>query len=87
MSKTIIIPSNPADLKRINKLVDEGVDALTKIAGNQAEFKDVATVIKDEFKLPTSFINRLIRTKYKGNIDKVEAENDDFMELYTKVVS
>jgi hypothetical protein len=86
MAKTVIIPSNPADLQKINKWIKDACDCKTRIAAENEAIKDIVAVIKEEFKLPPKFTNKLIRTKYKDNFDQQETEQEDFAELYGKVI-
>ncbi len=86
MATTVIIPSTPADLQKVNKWVRDAVDCKTRIAAENSAIKDIVKVLKDEFKLPPKFSNKLIRTMYKGDFDKQEMEQEDFAELYAKVV-
>lgn len=86
MSKNIVIPTNPKDLERIGRLVQDGVDCMTRIASNRDAIKEIAALIKEDFELPTKYTNKLISTKFKGDIDKMEGEAADFQELYAKVI-
>lgn len=86
MAKQIIIPSNPKDIERIGRLVQDACDCLTRIEAEREAIKDIVALIKEDFELPPKYSNKLIKTKYKGDFDKLEAEQEDFAELYAKVV-
>jgi len=86
MAKQIIIPSNQKDLDRIARLVTEACDCMTRIEAEREAIKDIVALVKEEFELPGKFTNKLIRTKYKGDFDKQGVEQEDFAELYEKVV-
>jgi hypothetical protein len=59
---------------------------MTRIASNRDAIKEITAIVKEDFELPTKYMNKLIATKFKGDIDKLEGEASDFQELYAKVI-
>ena len=85
MSKSIIIPTNPNDIARLKRLVQDAVDCMTRIEAEREAIKDIVELVKEELEIPGKYTNKLIRTKFKNDFDKLEMEQDDFAELYDKI--
>ncbi len=85
MAKSIIVPSNPADLKKLKGFIKEGSDCLTRIEAEKDALKDIADVAHEEFELPKSIINALIRHHHKADFEKKEMEFNDFTELWDAI--
>jgi len=87
MSKEIIVPTAPADQKKIFAAVKEAHDSLLRISAEKEQIKSIVSQLVEDFEgLNKKYINKLINTYYKQNIDKLAVENDDFQELYTAIV-
>lgn len=82
MAKTIIVPSNPADLKKLKGFIKEGSDCLLRIDAEKDALKDIADVAHEEFELPKGIIMSLIRHQHKADFEKKETEFNDFTELW-----
>lgn len=82
---TLIIPSSPADLKKISTMVDEGVDCLTRIASERDALKDIVDSIVEKYELPKKHVNKLIRSRFKDDFKKLQAEMEEFDELWNKI--
>jgi hypothetical protein len=87
MAKTneIIVPSSPADLKRIMEAVKEGNECMTRIAAEKDALKDIVDTVAEEFKLPKRYIGKLIKTYFKQSFEVELNQTEDFQELYTAV--
>lgn len=85
MSKTIVIPSNPADLEKIRGNLQEIADAMTRIAAERELIKDIKAVMKEEHDLPPKYISKLAKTYYNQDFDTQEVEHEDFGELWEAV--
>lgn len=87
MAKTneIIVPSSPADLKRIMDAVKEGNECMTSIAAEKDTLKDIVDTVAEEFKLPKRYISKLIKTYFKQSFEVELNQTEDFQELYTAV--
>ena len=61
MSKTIVIPSNPAELKTILNAVKEAGDCMMRIAAEREAIKDIVEDLAEKYELPKKFINKMIK--------------------------
>lgn len=86
MTKTVVIPSDPKQLKQIQKMVQEGADCLLRADAEREALKDIVEAIKEEFELPKAYIAMMIRHKHKADFEKKSTEFSDFEELYTAVM-
>ena len=86
MAKTVVIPSNPADIARIGRLVQDACDCMMRMSAEREQIKVIVDLVNEEFELPNKFTSKLIRTKFKGDFDKKEVEQEDFAELYEKII-
>lgn len=86
MAKTLIIPSSPADLKKLKDAMDEGDLCLTRIDAEKEALKDIIDTISEELELPKSAVSALIRHKHRADFDKKSTEFDDFTELWDAVL-
>lgn len=87
MAKTIVIPSNPAELKTIKNAIGEATDCLVRIDTEKEAMKDIVDDLAEKYELPKKFINKMIRTRHRASFDKETSEQEDFMELYSKVAN
>ena len=85
MSKTVVVPSNPADLKTINSAIKEISDCYVRMASEREAIKDIVDDLSEKFELPKKFINKMGKTYFKQNFDKETVEHEDFVDLYTAV--
>lgn len=85
MAKTIVIPSNPAELKTIQNAIKEANDCLIRVAAEREAVKDIVDDLAEKYELPKKFINKMIRIYHKSSFDQEASETEDFMELYTAV--
>ena len=85
MATTLIVPSNPEDIKKINGNLQEIADAMTRIAAERELIKDIKAVMKEDFDLPPKYISKLVKTYYNQDFDTQEVENEDFCELWETI--
>ena len=83
---TVVVPTDPKQLKQIQKMVGEGTDCLLRIDAEREALKDIVEAIKEEFELPKSYISQMIKHKHKSDFDKKSTEFDDFTVLYEAVM-
>lgn len=83
----IVVPSNPADLKKIKAAVVEISDAMTRIDSEKEFIKDVVDNLSEEYNLPKKYVNKLARTYHKNTFEQETAQMDDFETLYTAVTA
>ena len=77
-----VLPSNPADRKKIKDALYEMAGALQFIEDKRQFINDVATDLKENFDLPKKVVTKLARTLHKGNYSDVTAEVDTFTTLF-----
>lgn len=83
MTTTIIIPSNPADLKVIKDHVTEACNSLLRIDSENAQIKAIIDDLDDLFPdIGTKYIKRLIKDHHKMSFNEKSAENEDYEYLY-----
>lgn len=87
MSKEFIIPTNPADLKKIKDAVKLASDCKVRIDAENDELKAIADTLHEELEIPRAVFNRLVRVYHKQTYDKEVVENDTFEEFYEKVMA
>lgn len=85
MAKTVVIPSNPEDVKKIRGALQEIADAMTRITAERELIKDIKASLKEDFELPPKYITKMAKTYFSQNYDAVVTENDDFQQLYETV--
>ena len=86
MTKEIVIPSSPADLKVIKSAVQEIVDCMIRISAERDAIKDIVTSVVEKYEgIPKKYVNRLAKVQFKQSFDKEVTEADDFSDLYTAV--
>jgi hypothetical protein len=81
----IVIPSDPAALKKIKGMVTEATDCLLRGAAEKEALKDIIAAISEEFDIPKSFISKLVRAQYNADFDKVATDFDDLTALVDAV--
>jgi hypothetical protein len=82
----VIIPSSPADRKKLKLALTEMTYALQRIDDEKSAMKDISEDTAEKFALPKKLINKLARTMYKRDYDSLTQENEDFELLYETLV-
>ena len=77
-----IIPSNPADQKRIQDAIKEASDSLLRISSERELLKDIAKSIKEDIGMPPRLFNKLAKTYFQQNYNEVVEEDEQFQEAY-----
>lgn len=86
MSKTIVIPTNPADQKAIKDAVREASDSMVRIESEKEQIKTIVEMVSEKYELPKKVVNRLVKTYHKSTYDQETVEQDDFRELYETII-
>lgn len=84
--QALIIPSNPQDLKDLKSEIEACVDAKVRIKGEQEFISECTKALAEKFEIPRKYINKLVSTAYKLNLETVKAETESLDELYTAVM-
>ncbi|MFY0655395.1 MAG: hypothetical protein JXR12_01325 [Neptunomonas phycophila] len=74
----LVLPSSPADRKRLVGNMNELVVALTRIKSEQDHKKEIINHIHEEFDIPKKLITKAASTLFNESYNKVSAENEDF---------
>ena len=85
MTKTIIIPSSPADLKKLKDAMTEGSGCYIRMDSEKEALKDIIETVAKDLELPKGVVAALIRHYHKSDFDKKETEFQDFSELWDAV--
>lgn len=87
MSKTIIVPSNPADQKAILAAIKEMDASMYRMESERDLIKQIIEDLAEKYSdIDKKNIRKMARVYHKQNFNVVEAESADFSELYTAIV-
>lgn len=81
-ASTIILPSNPADRKKIMEQMREISGFYTLIESQKDLVKESIDALSKEFNLPKRALNKLSRVLHKGNFDEEAGKFEEFADLY-----
>lgn len=84
-TKTLVVPSSPADLKRIKDAAREASDCYIRIESEKEQIKAIVDKIVEDLDLPKAYVNKMFRTYHKSSFDKESQEQEDFATLYESV--
>jgi cyclopropane fatty-acyl-phospholipid synthase-like methyltransferase len=77
-----MMPSNPADLKKIDTALQTISDSKTRIEAEQEHIKEVVEAIFDDFQLPKKLIRQLAKVWHMRNYAEEVTQQEDFQEAY-----
>lgn len=81
----IIVPSSPADLEAINKVMKEISDSMTRQEG-EAEFqKETFKELEEKYGVKSKHFRRMAKDFHKDEFDKKVSEEEDYQQLYESV--
>jgi hypothetical protein len=86
MTQEVIIPSNPADLKKIKGMIEEAAHCFQRIADQNEALKDILDTIKEDFQIAPKYSRKMARAYYKNNFHDTQAEYQEFETLYESVL-
>jgi hypothetical protein len=87
MSKQIIIPTNPADVKTIFDAIKEGDNSMIRIAAEKDQIKAIIDDLAEKFPdIGKKHIRKMISVYHKQNFPVITTDSEDFAELYESVV-
>lgn len=73
----LVLPSSPDDRKRLMNGVDEIINCLARIKGEQEQKKEIIAHLSEEFDIDKKLLTKAATTIYNDNYQKVAAENED----------
>lgn len=77
-----ILPSNPADRKKIRDAIYEMSGVTQEIKDKRSYITDTKKMLKDEFGLPPKIASKMVKTVCEHNFKDVVAETEAFTETY-----
>ena len=81
------MPSNPAELKKIDTALQQISDSKTRIEAEQEHIKEVVQVIHDEYGLEKKLIRQLAKVWHMRNYAEEVTQQEDFQEAYEALTS
>lgn len=82
---TTVIPSSPADLKKIKQMLGEAVNCEVRIAAERDTRKEIINEIHEQFELPKKMLGRMVKTMYNHNYSEIASEMDEFQLMFEKI--
>jgi len=82
-----MMPSNPADLKKIDTALQQISDSKTRIEAEQEHIKEVVTAIHEDFQLEKRLIRQLAKVWHMRNYAEEVTQQEDFQEAYEALTS
>jgi len=83
----LILPSNPADRKKILSVMQEVSASYSRIQGERDYVKEAITALSKDFSIPKRTLNKLSKVLHKGNFDEEAGQFEDFSDLYETLIS
>jgi len=84
---SVMMPSNPADLKKIDTALQQISDSKTRIEAEQEHIKDVVQAIYDDHGLPKKLIRQLAKVWHMRNFAEEVSHQEDFQEAYEAITT
>lgn len=84
---SIVLPSNPTDLKKILDAVKEANDSMIRISSEKELIKDIVVDLAEKFEIPPAYFRKLIKLYNKQTFDSENSQHDDLVALYEAVVA
>lgn len=82
-----MMPSNPADLKKIDVALQQISDSKTRIEAEQEHIKEVVEMIHMDFQLEKKLIRQLAKVWHMRNYAEEVTQQEDFQEAYEALTS
>jgi len=74
--------STEEDRKKFMGAVQEMSNSMLRIEAERDLLREIVKEKSDEFKISKKIINKIAKTYHKQNRTQVEAEHEEFLELY-----
>ena len=82
----IVVPTNPADQKKILDAIKEADNSMMRIAAEKDQIKAIIEDVAEKYELPKKYVRKLITSYHKQNLAAIEQENEELVELYNAIV-
>jgi hypothetical protein len=86
-STGIVIPSNPADLKKIFGVIKEISNSKTRASAEGDYQTEAIKALAEEFSIDAKHLKRMANDYHKQQFEKKANEFDEYSALYEKVVA
>ena len=78
-----IIPSSEAERKQLKIMIEEAVGTMIRCDGERDHKKEIIAAIKEQFKIDSSILNKVITMRHKQTFTAVEAKQEATRDLYS----
>lgn len=82
----IIIPSSPADLKKLKDGIDEITNSMTRVDGEKEYQKEAIEELSEQTGIDKKYIRRMATDAHKDQFKKKVDEMDEYAQLYESVM-
>jgi hypothetical protein len=79
--------STEEDRKKFMGAVQEMSNSMLRIEAERDLIREIVKDKSDEFKISKKVINKIAKTYHKQNRTQVEAEHEEFLEIYDEATS
>lgn len=83
--RQLILPTDPAALKKIQDGIKEISSSMFRIAGEKDYIKEALNAIAEEYELDKKVLAQVAKTYYNSNKDEVIAEAEKLEETYDRI--
>lgn len=81
----IIVPSSPADLEAINKVMKDISASMTRAESEIEYQKETFKELEEKYGIKAKYFRRLAKDFHKGEFDKKVNEEEDYKSLYESI--
>ncbi len=79
-------PTDPAKLSQLKAMIGEITHCFQRIDSEREQIKDIVAAASETFGIKKPMVNKIAKTMYKHNYADVQAEHEEFEQLYESVV-
>jgi hypothetical protein len=83
--RELVMPNDPAALKKIKDAIGEISNAMARIAGEKDYIKEALKAVSEEYELDKKVLAQIAKAYYNANKDEVISEAEKFQEAYDKI--
>ena len=82
----VVLPSNPADRKKIKGMIEEAAICLQRMDDQKAAFKDIMDILKADYQINPKYSRKMAKDYYKNTFNETLAEQSEYEILYEGVM-
>jgi hypothetical protein len=83
----IIVPSSPADILDIFKVIKQISDSKTRAKGESDYQKETLNALAEKYSIDVKFLRQMANDYHKDTFDKKSNEFDNYQHLYETVIT